>query len=246
MQVENKLIGHGPKTYRDLFIDFDDTLYDTHGNAQIALAELFDLFHWNQYFPTLEAFTEPYWLTNFDLWSRYARGEITRDYLVLERFRRPLSEGQGLNPTPAYCMKVSDAFLDLCSQKPGTLEGAHPLMRYLKAKGYRLHMASNGFHEVQYKKLRASGMDEYFDTVILSDDAGANKPSAAFFDYALRVADATRDASLMIGDNLQTDISGAHAVGLDQIWFNPYGWPCDLSFTPTHTVAHLSEIMELL
>ena len=44
--------------YRDLFIDFDDTLYDTHGNSMIALKKLFDERHWEKIMPSYEAFRD--------------------------------------------------------------------------------------------------------------------------------------------------------------------------------------------
>ena len=90
--------------YIDLFIDFDDTLYDTHGNAVIALGETFDVFHLERYFADPQVFYDAYWLANIDLWTRYSKGEITRDYLIVERFRRPLSEGQGIDVTETLCL----------------------------------------------------------------------------------------------------------------------------------------------
>ena len=38
------------KKYTDLFCDFDDTLYDTRGNAILSLAELYDFFHLADHF----------------------------------------------------------------------------------------------------------------------------------------------------------------------------------------------------
>ena len=227
--------------YKDLFIDFDDTLYDTYGNAVIALRETFEAFHLERYFADPKVFYDTYWAANIDLWTK---GEIERPFLIVERFRRPLSAGTGLDVTEALCLEMSDRFLEFCATKSGVVEGAHELMDYLKGRGYRMHMTSNGFHEVQYKKLAASGLRDYFDTIILSEDAGANKPSKAFFDYALAKSGASVDATMMIGDNLQTDIIGAHDVGLDTILFNR--WDVQPSDIPTHTVAALREIMQIL
>ena len=233
--------------YKDLFIDFDDTLYDTHGNAEIALRETFEAFHLERYFPDPQIFYDVYWQTNIDLWTRYSKGEITRDFLIVERFRRPLSSGINLDVTEQFCLEVSDLFLDFCSSKPGVIEDAHELMDYLKRKGYKIHMTSNGFHEVQYKKLAACGLRDYFDTIILSEDAGTNKPSPLFFDYALKQTGAQRESTLMLGDNLQTDILGALSAGIDAMLFNR--WNVDIKNcpqVPSFIVNNLKEIMKVL
>ena len=230
--------------YKDLFIDFDDTLYDTYGNAVIALRETFEAFRLERFFVDPQVFYNAYWAANIDLWTRYSKGEITRPYLIVERFRRPLSAGQGLDVTEPFCLEMSDKFLEFCSSKPGVVEGAHELMDYLKHQGYRMHMCSNGFHEVQYKKLAACGLKDYFDTIILSEDAGANKPSMQYFDYALRQSGADIATTIMIGDNLQTDIMGANRAGLDTILFNR--WGIEPSSVPTYTVETLRDIMKIL
>lgn len=232
------------KKYKDLFVDFDDTIYDTHGNAEIALAELFDAFSLGQYFDSLEEFTMPYWETNRELWGLYSNGEIERDYLIVERFRRPLAKGRGLDPSREYCLQVSDKFLDFCSCKPGILPGARELLEYL-SQHYRLHLCSNGFHEVQYKKLKASDTERYFDNVILSEDAGVNKPAKEFFDYALKMTGAERETTIMIGDNLATDILGAQRAGIDTLYFNRWVTPTDDS-EATHIVNTLDEIKDIL
>lgn len=232
--------------YNDIFIDFDDTLYATHDNSSIALRETYDLFHWERYFDNPEVFLSSFWATNVELWSQYTRGEITREYLMEQRFMRPLSLAPRLSADSDYCREVSDRFLELCSSKPGVIDGAHELMRHLKERGYRTHICSNGFHEVQYKKLAASNMTQYFDTVILSEDAGAPKPSPVFFDYALKTTGAQSETTIMIGDNYVTDIEGAMDSGLDTILFRR--WEKD--FVPprqvTHVVNTLAEIMEIL
>lgn len=231
--------------YTDLFIDFDDTLYDTRGNAIIALSELFEWADLGRWFADPNEFYENYWNTNVELWGLYSKGEIERDYLIVERFRRPLSIRMP-EPSKEYCLSISDKFLELCSCKPGVVEGAHELIEYLKQKGYRLHICSNGFHEVQFKKLRACGLIDFFDNIILSEDAGANKPSSQFFDYAINKTGAKRETTLMIGDNYNTDIIGAKTAEIDTMLFNRW----DASFVPPEPVNYivntLKQIKEVL
>ena len=110
------------RPYTDLFVDFDDTLCDTHGNAQLALREVFSDFRLEHYFYDPDVFFTAYWEANIDLWRRYGRGEISQPFLIVERFRRPLSRGHGLDVTEQLCLQMSDRFLDHCAEKPARID----------------------------------------------------------------------------------------------------------------------------
>ena len=232
--------------YRDIFFDFDDTLYDTRGNADIALTEVFRDYGLDRFFSNPQFFYDSYWKINSELWLQYNKNEISKDYLVIERFKRPLMLGNGIDVTEELCLKISDSFLFYCSDKPGVLPGCYELLDYLKAEGYRLHICSNGFNEVQYKKLRASNLTDYFSTVVLSEDAPANKPSSRFFDYAFDVTKACKDSTLMVGDNYFADVCGALDYGIDACLYRRW----DKTFVPdrdvTFVVNSLKELIDVL
>lgn len=241
------------KHFADIFFDFDDTLYDTHGNSVVALRKLYDERHWDEIMPPFRVFNEAYVKTNVDVWSRYTRGEIDCDTLIVERFRRPVVEmikARGSDTswvTPEACLDMSNRYGDIISLEPGIVDGARELVSRLVARGYNLHLCSNGFHEVQFRKLHSSGLEHFFSSVILSEDAGANKPRREFFDYAFRKTGAEPSSTILIGDNYNTDILGAMNYGLDIILFNR--WQIDtktLERQPTFIVNKLQEINDIL
>ena len=236
-----------PTMYKAIFLDFGDTLYDTHGNAQIALEMIYHEFGLDKHFPDFNSFSTPYWKTNTELWSQYAKGEITRDILIVERFRRPLALGESIEPTPELCLTINERFLNCCTEQTGVISGAYELLDYLKSKGYPIYMASNGFSEVQSRKLAKVKMAHYFDGIILSEAAGANKPSPLFFEYALSQTSLNPNETIMIGDNYSTDIIGAMNAGIDQIYFNPNRQPIPPhDKIPTFTVSRLKEIEHII
>ncbi len=239
------------RLFADIFIDFDDTLYDTHGNADLALSELFEHFGLKDFFTSETDFKTPYWQVNTELWALYAHGKISRDELIIERFRRPLAlgtnnNGMHIDTSDTFCLEVSDYFLEQCSNKSNTVDGAHEALAHLKQRGYRLHLCSNGFCEVQYKKLNASHLDKYFDTIILSEEAGANKPSAQFFDFALQKSGAQRQSTLMIGDNFDTDIVGAINAKLSTMFFNRQPSTFKAPQPTDYEIHSLHKIIEIL
>ena len=123
---------------------------------------------------------------------------------------------------------------------------AREVLEYLKSR-YRIYILSNGFAELQSRKMQSAGIAHYFDGVVLSEDIGVNKPHRAIFDHALRVAGVTADRALMIGDNYEVDIKGAHGAGIDQVFYNVAG--LDISgevLIPTHTIGSLLELKEIV
>jgi putative hydrolase of the HAD superfamily len=231
-------------TYKNLFIDLDDTLWDTYANNKECLGELYADYHFDRYYLSFEAFFQHYMGYNLELWASYRRHQISRLTLITERFLHILRPA-GIHD-PAEAVKLNQDFLDRTTSRTLLIDGAIELLDYLRPS-YKICALSNGFREVQFKKLNHSGMSNYFQHVILSEDAGIQKPHRGIFDYALRNTNSRRQETLMIGDSWEADIEGARLSHIDQLWFNPQSLPAPTAPTaPTYTVQTLSQIQNLL
>lgn len=231
------------QTYKHLFIDLDDTLWDIHQNSKECLLEIYNDYGYNKFYKTFEDYYNVYMPNNHYLWGLYREGAIDKDKLIVERFLFPVREF-GIDDN-VYAKELSDDFLERTTCKTKLVDGAIELLDYLKAQNYQMHILSNGFEEVQYKKIENSRLKPYFNKIILSDHVGVNKPDGKFFSYALKEAKAKPSESLMIGDSWEADILGAYNSGIHQIWFNPEGLDSN-GFTPTYDVKTLQEIKQIL
>ncbi|HVX51986.1 MAG TPA: HAD-IA family hydrolase, partial [Chitinophagaceae bacterium] len=117
------------------------------------------------------------------------------------------------------------------------------ILGYLNNKGYKLHLMTNGFEQVQHNKLRSSNLRDYFVEIITSEASNSLKPHAGIFEYALEKALAMKNESIMIGDNLDADIQGAINVGLDTVFVNHL--KVDPHIKATYVVHHLKELEDI-
>ncbi|MDR0421982.1 MAG: YjjG family noncanonical pyrimidine nucleotidase [Proteiniphilum sp.] len=229
-------------SYQNLFIDLDDTLWDIRRNGRECLEEIYRDYGYEKFYPSFETYFNVYMPHNYHLWELYGRGEITKATLVAERFLAPVRRF-GIDD-PEYARRLNDDFLDRTARKTRLIEGALDLLDYLKPR-YRMYILSNGFREVQCRKIENSGLKPYFDRVILSEDAMINKPHPGIFSYALKCTNSRRDRTVMIGDSWGADIVGAYRSCIAQIWFNPANGVA-VDFEPTYTVRTLAEIKNIL
>ena len=225
--------------YKHLFFDLDHTLWDFDANAKAALAEIYLFFELEAKGVTpYETFYKHYLHHNQILWDRYHKGFISSEELKWKRMWRTMLEfGNG---SEQLAKDMSNKFLEILPTKtllfPHTIE----ILDYLTAKGYKLHLITNGFEKTQWSKINNSGLSPYFTHMITSEASNSLKPKKAIFDYALNKAGAKLEESIMLGDNLDADIKGAINAGMDCIFVNHIKAITDIQ--STYTIEHLREL----
>ncbi len=230
------------KTYKHIFFDLDRTLWDFEKNSQQVLEEIFIKHQLHKKgIPAFEDFYKTYHRINHDLWDLYRVSKITKEFLNLERFYASIRKFDIDDQQLAKAMGYD--YVTLSPYKKNLFDGTHELLEYLYQK-YHLHIITNGFAEVQSKKLKESDLEKYFEKIIISETTAWKKPRPEIFEYSLNQANAEAEDSIMIGDDIGADIKGAAAVGMDQIWtnFNKNR----ANFKPTYTVSSLPEILNIL
>lgn len=229
--------------YKHVFIDLDDTLWDFHANAKSTLHEIYEEKKIGHHYENFDQYFNIYAKRNLELWELYGKGEITKDVLNFERFLYPLTQ-VGIDD-PTLAKQIGKEYLDLLPSRTALMPYAKELLDYLYPK-YPLTIVSNGFIEVQYKKLHSCGLEQYFTHVVLSESAKALKPDKRIFEYALQLNNATAAETIMIGDSYEADIIGAQNAGIDQVFFDKYSDNCTKTNPSTYRVKELEELIKLL
>lgn len=229
--------------YKNLFFDLDDTLWAFSENAYDTFREMYEKHHYGRYFHSFSHFYDLYQLRNRELWAEYADGKVTKDELNRRRFLYPL-QAVGVEDA-ALAKQFSDDFFAVIPTKSKLMPHADEVLDYLHGRGYRLYILSNGFRELQCRKMRSAGIDHYFRKVVLSDDIGVLKPWLPIFHFALSATQSQLHESLMIGDSWESDVTGARGAGMNQVFYDPAGQD-DLPFRPTYHIRDLRELEEIL
>jgi len=218
-----------------IFFDLDHTLWDFEKNSDLTFQKIFKL---NDLSVDLHSFLEVYRPLNFKFWKLYREEKVTKSELRYGRLKNTFDAIDfPISDTLIYL--IADQYIEHLADFNHLFDGAIEILDYLNQK-YTLHIITNGFEEIQTKKMINSKIYHYFEKVITSESVGVKKPNPKVFKHALEIANANIDQAIMIGDSIEADINGALGVGMKAIHCN-----FDTSLVPNNLFMSVSSLLEI-
>lgn len=199
-----------------IFFDLDHTLWDFERNSEECLKEIYASFLDNSI--DYDKFIAVFRKENKTLWRHFESNKITHDDIRKKRFSNTLNK-LGTPCSESQSLAMNSLFMELLPKQKYLLEGCLETLEYLYPK-YKLHIISNGYLEIQTRKMTSSGILAYFTEIITSDVAQTTKPDPLIFNISLDRAQANRSNSIYIGDDEIADKIGAEDAELPFIHYN--------------------------
>jgi 5'-nucleotidase len=220
--------------YSWVLFDADETLFhfDAFAGLKLMFSKLNVDFTENDY--------AEYQTINKPLWVHYQNGAITAEELQCQRFN---AWGIKLNIQPK---QLNTAFLDAMAEICRPLDGVVNLLAALKGK-VKLGIITNGFTALQQLRLEKTGLKDYFEFLIVSEEVGFAKPHKNIFNHALTImGNPPLDEVLMVGDTAESDILGGKNAGIHTCWLNSMAKTAPAHITPHYQVSTIVELEKLL
>lgn len=228
--------------YSWLLFDADGTLFDFDAAEVQALRRTLDEAADGLTPEEAIQYRETFRRINGNLWRLFENGGISQDNLKVERFAR-LVEETGLPGDPH---EMSKQYLANLAQNSDLLPGSEEILASLSGE-YRLALITNGLKAVQRPRFGRSSIIHHFEVTVISEEVGAAKPDPRIFDVTFaQMGQPSRDAVLIIGDSLTSDIAGGINYGIDTCWYNPASLPRPDGLAITYEIYDLHQLTRLL
>ena len=237
-----------PEAVETVFFDLDDTLvaYDAVTGSswrqacQTLEAEL-GVVGIDAAVQTIQRHSAVYW--NDELRARQGRQDLiaARRTFVREAFDE-------LGIPSATAVRIADLFSKVRIENMCLLPHATETLADLQSLGVALALVTNGESTGQRGKVARFGLESFFQLILVEGDIGVGKPDPRIFRAALGRMGAIPERTLMVGDNLVWDISGAQSVGMRGIW---YDWRNEdarpkVNIEPFARIRDLSELQGIV
>lgn len=224
--------------YKYLLFDADDTLLDFKNAEKNAFYKLLTI---KGIIPT-PLLHKLYSDINLSVWKRFEKNEVKKEEIGVTRYREFLEKiGEERD---AY--DFDSTYHKLLGYEGGIIPGADKVCAELKARGYSINIATNGFEDTQKQRFSLSGLNDYIDSLYISECLKVQKPDKEFFNKIFEDKNCfDREKYLIIGDSLTSDILGGVSSGIDTCWYNPENTGFD-KITPSFSISSLSELLNIL
>jgi 2-haloacid dehalogenase len=225
--------------HRLFLFDLDDTLLDFKASEQLSFVLTMQALGLRD---GIDGLFPQYQAINVALWRSFERGDVSKDFLKVERFRQTFAQN-GIDLDPAA---ASHLYLESLSETVVLIDGAKQVCETLCAIG-EVGIITNGVESIQSRRIASSGLGDHISFVSTSEACGYAKPDSRFFDYTTRMARAfAKHDTVIVGDRLDADILGANRFGIDSCWFNPGRAANASEAVPTCEVDSLHAIVPAL
>lgn len=208
--------------YTDLIFDLYGTLVDIHteedSNAWAKTALYF------QYYGA--EFTAESLKTDFMSVMTSLESEIGQSYEVypdipFDAVMADLFRSKGIfEDADMLGLNAAQIFRITSTEYIRLYDGVIEALHTLREKGFRLWLLSNAQRAFTAYELRSLHLDSQFDGIYLSSDYRCRKPDPRFFQALLKEQNLDPSCCLMIGNDRETDISGAKASGLSTLYLH--------------------------
>ncbi|MBY0412993.1 MAG: YjjG family noncanonical pyrimidine nucleotidase [Bdellovibrionales bacterium] len=225
--------------YTLFLFDLDDTLLDFQASEKLAFNQTFNHFGITA---SLDELHKTYKVENNLLWKQIESGEVTKDFLKVERFKRTLSHHKIEIPPQV----MADFYLEQLPKNVVLIDGAVEICQFVKQFG-ELGIITNGIEYTQRERIKNSALKDYIDFIAVSEECGFAKPDIRFFEFAVSRARAfKKESTIIVGDRIDADILGAQKFGIDSCWFNPHRQHADAKIKPSFVINELKEFKKHL
>ena len=223
--------------YTSIFLDIDNTLLDFNMAEAVAVRKVLQ----QHSLPSDDNAVKTYSDINRMYWERFEKGEIPKSAIFEGRFKTLLEtfgmSGDVSALSKDYCENLSEGYFKV--------NGAMELLEYLKQKGYKLYATTNGLSSTQFKRIKNSGIEPYFDAIFVSEQAGHQKPEKEYFEYVINhIPEKDKTKMLIVGDSQSSDILGGINSEIDTCWYNPTGTKA--KYNSKYEISSLKELKNLL
>lgn len=125
------------------------------------------------------------------------------------------------------------------------IDGVHQVLDELKRKSIGLGIISN-WDQTARDTLSRTGLSNYFNHFVISEEVGYTKPNPEIFEIALKKAGVHAGECLYVGDNYYDDVLGSRKVGMKALMVNRFGNLGVEEVEDCIIINHISQILEIL